>query len=60
MADRKCAATAAGRTVVGTIDRNFFDQEFNKLSADFRKILKTVAFRLRKTTERMVEKGAGS
>ncbi|HOK07573.1 MAG TPA: hypothetical protein PK836_09965 [Syntrophales bacterium] len=59
MADRKCA-TAAGRTVVGTIDRNFFDQEFNKLSADFRKILKTVAFRLRKTTERMVEKGAGS
>ena len=57
---RTATATAVGRTVVGTIDRNFFDQEFNKLSADFQKILKTVAFRLRKTTERMVEKGAGS
>jgi CRP/FNR family transcriptional regulator, cyclic AMP receptor protein len=53
-APRSATATAKGKTVVGIIDRNFFDTEFNKLSADFQRILKTVAFRLRKTTERFV------
>ena len=45
---RSATATAKGTTVVGTIDRDYFDAEFNKLSADFQKVLKTVAFRLRK------------
>jgi CRP-like cAMP-binding protein len=49
---RSATATAKGTTVVGIIDREAFDTEFNKLSADFQKILKTVAFRLRKATER--------
>lgn len=48
---RTANAIAKGTTTVGIIDRNFFDHEFNKLSADFQLIFKTVAFRLRKTTE---------
>jgi CRP-like cAMP-binding protein len=52
---RSATATAKGTTVVGIIDRDFFDTEFNKISADFQKILKTVAFRLRKATERSVD-----
>jgi len=47
---RTASAVAKGKTTVGIIDRNFFDQEFNKLSADFQMIFKVVAFRLRKTT----------
>jgi len=54
-APRSAKATAKGTAVVGIIDRNFFDAEFNKISADFQKILKTVAFRLRKSTQRSVE-----
>lgn len=54
-APRSATATAKGTTVVGIIDRDFFDTEFNKISADFQKILRTVAFRLRKTTERSVD-----
>lgn len=54
-APRSARATARGTTVVGIIDRDFFDAEFNKLSADFQKILKTVAFRLRKVTQKSVE-----
>jgi CRP/FNR family cyclic AMP-dependent transcriptional regulator len=52
---RSATATARGTTVVGIIDRDFFDAEFNKISADFQKILKTVALRLRKTTQMSVE-----
>ena len=52
---RSATATAKGKTLVGVLDRNFFDTEFNKISADFQKILKTVAFRLRKATDRAVK-----
>jgi CRP/FNR family cyclic AMP-dependent transcriptional regulator len=52
---RSATATAKGTAVVGIIDRDFFDHEFNKISADFQKILKTVAFRLRKVTQKSVE-----
>jgi CRP-like cAMP-binding protein len=48
---RSGTATAKGETVVGIVDRDFFDKEFNKLSAEFQKILKTVALRLRRTTD---------
>jgi len=54
-APRSATAIAKGTTVVGIIDRDFFDAEFNKISADFQRILKKVAFRLRKTTERSLE-----
>ncbi len=56
---RSATATAKGKTVVGIIDRDFFDTEFNKLSAEFQEMLKTVAFRLRKITKRSVEKQNG-
>jgi CRP-like cAMP-binding protein len=52
---RSATATAKGTAVVGIIDRDFFDHEFNKISADFQKILRTVAFRLRKVTQKSVE-----
>jgi CRP-like cAMP-binding protein len=52
---RSATASAKGRTVVGIIDRIFFDQEFNKLSPDFQKMIKTVAFRLKKTTASSLE-----
>ena len=58
---RSATAAAKGTAVVGVLNRDFFDSEFNKVSADFQKIIKTVAFRLRITTERYIEaqKGTG-
>ncbi|MEI7638788.1 MAG: cyclic nucleotide-binding domain-containing protein [Syntrophus sp. (in: bacteria)] len=56
---RSARATAKGTAMVGIIDRSFFDAEFNKISADFQKIIKTVAFRLRKSTQRSVEAETG-
>ena len=58
---RSSTATAKGTTVIGIIDRDFFDAEFNKIPTDFQKVLKKVAFRLRKATQRSVEaqKGKG-
>ena len=52
---RSSTATAKGTTVIGIIDRDFFDAEFNKIPTDFQKVLKKVAFRLRKTTKRPVD-----
>jgi CRP/FNR family cyclic AMP-dependent transcriptional regulator len=59
---RSATAVAVGRTEVGIIDREFFDKEFNKLSADFQQMLKTVALRLRKTTGKWLDlqKGSGN
>jgi CRP/FNR family transcriptional regulator, cyclic AMP receptor protein len=51
---RSATATAKGTTVVGIIDRDFFDDEFNKISADFQKVIKLVAFRLRKIMQKYV------
>ena len=56
---RSATATAKGTAVVGIIDRDFFDAEFNKISADFQQVFKTVAFRLRKTTQESVEARSG-
>jgi CRP-like cAMP-binding protein len=61
-APRSAKATAVGTTEVGIIDREFFDKEFNKLSADFQQMLKTVTLRLRKTTGKWLDlqKGTGN
>jgi CRP/FNR family cyclic AMP-dependent transcriptional regulator len=56
---RSATATAKGTTVVGIIDRDFFDAEFNKISADFQRVLKMVAFRLRTTTQKSVTAQTG-
>lgn len=53
---RSARAVARGVTVVGVLDRTFFDREFNNLSTDFQKMIKLVASRLRKTTEKLLER----
>jgi len=52
---RTATAIARGVTTLGIIDRNFFDLEFNKLQSDFQLIFKTIAFRLKKTTEEVLQ-----
>ena len=52
---RSATASAKGETVVGIIEREYFDNEYNKLSPDFQNILKTVALRIRRTTDRAVQ-----
>jgi CRP/FNR family transcriptional regulator, cyclic AMP receptor protein len=51
---RSATATAKGKAEVGILDRDFFDREFNKLSGDFQGMIKTVAGRLRMTTEKLL------
>jgi len=52
---RSATAIAKGRTTVGTIDRAFLDSEFNKLTGNFRTILKSLVTRLRTTTEKALQ-----
>ena len=52
--ERSASALAVGDTTIGVIDREFFDQEFNKLSGNFQLIIKTLALRLKKTTDVLV------
>jgi CRP-like cAMP-binding protein len=62
--ERTASARAMGDTVVGIIDRNFFDREYNQLSDNFRMVLKTMASRLRAATDALIryqaESDAGS
>ena len=48
---RTVSARAVGATKVGIIDRNFLDNEYNKLSSGFRMILKNLVLRFEKTIE---------
>ncbi len=41
MTDRQTTAIAVGKTTVGIVDRTPLDEEFNKLSAEFRAVLLT-------------------
>lgn len=52
---RTAAARAIGETTLGVIDRAFLDSEFNKLTADFRSILKAVVLRFREMIDRISE-----
>jgi uncharacterized protein (TIGR02266 family) len=52
---RTAAARAVGKTTLGVIDRGFLDSEFNKLSADFRSILKAVVLRFKEMIDRISE-----
>ena len=52
---RSATASAVGATMVGVVDREFFDNEFNQLSGNFQSILRTLALRLKKTTDVLVE-----
>lgn len=53
--ERTATATAVGKTDVGIIDRSFLDEEFNKLSGRFRTILKGLAMRLKRTSEKLAQ-----
>ena len=52
---RTATARAVGKTTVGILDRSFLDEEYNKLSADFRSILKGLVSRLRRTTDTVAQ-----
>jgi CRP/FNR family transcriptional regulator, cyclic AMP receptor protein len=52
---RTATAQAIGETTVGIIDRDYMDQEFNKLSGSFRTMLKVLVLRLKKTTDTIVD-----
>lgn len=47
---RIVSAKAVGETTVGLLDKVLLDAEFNKLSSNFRTILRTLSLRLVKTT----------
>ena len=44
-------ARAIGTTTLGIIDRDFLDQEYNRLSDDFKIIMRSLALRLSKASE---------
>jgi CRP/FNR family cyclic AMP-dependent transcriptional regulator len=50
---RTASVRALGETTVGIIDRDSLDQEFNKLSSDFRSILVTAVRRFEKMLDRV-------
>jgi CRP/FNR family cyclic AMP-dependent transcriptional regulator len=50
---RTATATAVGDTTVGIVDRNTLDEEFNKLSSDFRSVLVAVVRRFKIMIERV-------
>lgn len=52
---RTATARAVGETTVGIVDRVFLDEEFNKLSSDFRTILAAVVRRFKNMIDRACE-----
>lgn len=52
---RETSARAVGETEVGVIDRDFIDEEFNKLSGRFRTILKAMAEKFIRNTDALVQ-----
>jgi uncharacterized protein (TIGR02266 family) len=50
---RTAAATSVGDTIIGVIDRDSMDKEFNKLSSGFRAILSTIVTRFRSMNDRI-------
>jgi CRP/FNR family transcriptional regulator, cyclic AMP receptor protein len=52
---RTATAKALGETTLGIIDREFLDQEFNKLSGQFRTILIAITHRFKKMLNRACE-----
>jgi len=48
---RTATATSIGETIVGILDREVLDEDFNKLSNSFQTMVRSLALRLKKTTE---------
>jgi len=53
---RTATVTAVGETTIGLIDRVYLDAEFNRLSSDFRAIVKAIVKRSKKLLETAYEK----
>ncbi|MBI5845889.1 MAG: TIGR02266 family protein [Deltaproteobacteria bacterium] len=53
---RTASARALGNTVVGVIDRKSLDHEYNKMTPTFRLVIKSLAIRLKQTTDACVGK----
>lgn len=51
---RTANAMAIGPTVVGVLDRDFLDREFNKMPADFQSMLMKMALSLKISTDRIL------
>ena len=51
---RTANAVAVGPTVVGVLDRDYLDQEFNKMPANFQFMLIKMALSLKISTERIL------
>ncbi|MBW1797204.1 MAG: TIGR02266 family protein [Deltaproteobacteria bacterium] len=54
---RTATACAVGETTIGIIDRGFLEEEYNRLSGQFRSILETITHRFERILERLYEKG---
>ena len=54
---RTATARAVGETTIGIIDRGFLEEEYNRLSGQFRSIIETVTRRFQRTLEKMYEQG---
>ena len=52
-APRSATATALEDTVLGLLDKDFLDSEFNQISSDFRGVVRTLVKRLRNTTQKL-------
>lgn len=50
---RTATVTSVGESLIGTIDRDSMDQEFNKLSSDFRSILVSMVQRFKTMIDRV-------
>jgi len=50
---RSATATALEDTVLELLDKDFIDSEFNQISSDFRRVVKTLVKRLRNTTHKL-------
>ncbi len=57
---RTATAKAIGATILGIIDREFLDNEFNKLSSQFRSILIAITHRFKKMLDRACDYSARS
>jgi len=57
---RTATATAIGETTVGTISRDFLDNEFNKIHGHFRTILLTVVDRFKQLIDRVSDHSSRS
>ena len=57
---RTATVTSVGETVIGVIDRDSMDKEFNNLSSDFRSILVSMVKRFKKMIDRVSDFSARS